>query len=320
MRLFSWNYRETAPRYRVCVIGDFGWNTASDQTRENALVRMISKLNPDYIITTGDNWQGQETPVPNNAYTYTVKNPFAKWYNSQAALNRFCPCYGNHDADTGLYLDTTYGFGSSIPVVNYASGLMQYTYLIRLWHPNSENYQGLVNSYGIAPIAEFVFLSSEHLTEPYPNNQRTWLQQLNTAYPGTYTWRFLVVHKPINLNNNTAAGLTTPDSVHNPLDSSLDFQGNFGGAIAVFAGHHHFYERSEGLGITQVVCGCAAIPSQLRSYVYNSIAAHHKVGYQLEQAIINLDISEGSVEMTALTINGIIFDRKTWTRGITQNY
>jgi len=320
MRLFSWDYRESTPRFRVCVIGDFGWNTSTDQTREDSLVRIISSLNPDYIITTGDNWQGQESPVPNNAYNYTVKTPFSKWFNEQTALNRFWPCYGNHDYDTGLYLNSTYGFSAVIPVDNYASGLMQYTYVIRLWHPNSSNRSGLVNNSGVAPIAEFVFLSSEHLTAPYDGNQRTWLQQLNTNFPGTYTWRFIVIHKPIKLDNGVAAGMTTPDACHQTLDNSLDFQGNFGGATAVFAGHHHFYERSEGLGITQVICGCAAIPGQLREYVYSGIATNHKIGYQLEQAIVNLDISEGAVELTALTVNGIIFDRKVWTRGITQIY
>jgi hypothetical protein len=93
---------------RFAVIGDYGW----DGTGEAQVAALVHYLNPDLILTVGDN------NYPNGAsgtfdqkvgkYYHDFIAPYPGRYGNGSEINRFFPSPGNHDWGSGSissYLD-----------------------------------------------------------------------------------------------------------------------------------------------------------------------------------------------------------------------
>jgi hypothetical protein len=93
---------------RFAAFGDYGENSA----REAAVANLVDSLNPDLIITTGDNSYGPG-PIDDNIgqyYSDYIGN-YTGAYGPGSSTNRFFPSIGNHDysdsGDGSVYLVTS---------------------------------------------------------------------------------------------------------------------------------------------------------------------------------------------------------------------
>ncbi len=77
------------------VIGDYGVNNGY----ELAVANLVKSLNPDFIVTVGDNTYGSQT-TPDKAigkyYSDYIGN-YNGAFGDGSATNRFFPVLGNHD-------------------------------------------------------------------------------------------------------------------------------------------------------------------------------------------------------------------------------
>jgi hypothetical protein len=96
------------PPMRFAVIGDFG----IDGQPEADVAALVSAWNPEIVLTVGDNnyYDGLDATIDANIGKYYQRfiAPYLGAYGPGAAENRFFPCPGNHDWNSGAlqgYLD-----------------------------------------------------------------------------------------------------------------------------------------------------------------------------------------------------------------------
>jgi hypothetical protein len=193
---------------RFAVIGDFG--TGNEDAR--AVSQLVKKLEPEFIVTVGDNIYGADMS-PDNAVGQFYA-PFIGNYRGLHGLgsdaNRFFPALGNHDwRDIGL--DTYLGY---FDFPRSTSGNRRYYDFIK------------------GPVHFFV-LDSDELEPDGRTSTSTQAQWLKREMSKSITpWQVIVMHEP-------------PFSTGGEYGGAEVMQWPFEdwGADAVLSGHEHHYER-----------------------------------------------------------------------------
>ena len=186
------------------AIGDYG----DDSPGEQAVATLIASLDPDIVITTGDN-SYDATPIDDNVGQYFSDyiGNYTGAYGPGSPTNRFFPSLGNHDWNDG-------------------GGLSAYLDYFTL--PGNERYYDYVQG----PVHFFVLDTDPQ--EPdgrtFDSVQGQWLQQGLAA--STAPWQVVYMHHP-------------PYSSGERHGSEPVMQWPFEtwGADAVITGHDHTYER-----------------------------------------------------------------------------
>ncbi|MBT8201357.1 MAG: metallophosphoesterase, partial [Acidimicrobiia bacterium] len=197
----------------AAVIGDYGTGCCE----EGDVANLIGTLDPDIIVTTGDNRYV-------NGIDYAIGQFYAPYignyqgtYSAGAPLNRFFPAIGNHEysefGGIDVYLDyfTLPGGGR---VSSDSSGTERYY------------------DYVVGPVHFFVVNSDSDEPDGVTASsvQAQWLQSALAA--STAPWQVVYMHHP-------------PYSSGQRHGPSVEMQWPFDqwGADAVLAGHDHIYER-----------------------------------------------------------------------------
>jgi hypothetical protein len=190
------------------VIGDYG----VDNGFELAVSNLTRSLNPEFIVTVGDNTYGSQN-TPDNAigkyYADYIGN-YQGNYGPGSDTNRFFPSLGNHDwSDAGLD-----------------------AYLDYFTLPESSSGNERYYDFGMGPV-EFFIVDSD-AREPdgiTPTSaQGQWLQAglANSVTP----WQIVVMHEA---PYSSGSGHGSNEPMQWPYEQW--------GADAVLSGHDHVYER-----------------------------------------------------------------------------
>lgn len=213
-----------AQQVRFAAFGDYG-QTANSQ----AVATRVLSLNPDFIVTVGDNtystanttanWDGAIGQYYHNYIKYPAGSTSA-WVSQSSPTRRFFPAIGNHDMDVG---------NSPTSFTNYfdlPGNERHYTFT-----------QGVVQ----------VFVLSSDPREPSGVNvggtQYSWLvQQLSLS---TARWKIVAFHHPFQTSTTSSHG---PSAYMNWGFESM-------GVSMVLQGHNHTMERISYGGIPWFVTG-----------------------------------------------------------------
>ena len=199
---------------RLAAFGDYG----AVSPGEAAVASLVTSLDPDAIITTGDNSYGAGEIDDNiGQYYSSYIGSYDGAYGEGSPLNRFFPSLGNHDhADGGglpAYLDYFSLPGGGILTSN-TSG--------------NERYYDAI----LGPVHIFAIDSDNR--EPDGNDstslQAQWLQAQLAA--STAPWKIVTLHHP-----PYSSGLS-----HGSI-AEMQWPYEEWGADAVLGGHDHNYER-----------------------------------------------------------------------------
>jgi len=199
------------------VIGDYGLASAN----EAAVADLVASLQPDFIVTLGDNnyvLGGSDTIDANiGQYYHDYIFPYSGGYGGGADRNRFFPALGNHDWETA----------GAAPYLDYFA------------LPGNERYydvvQGDVHLYAIdSDPGEPDGVSAD-------SPQAEWLRLGLAA--STASWRIVYMHHP------------PFSSGYHGSNAYMQWPYAAWGADLVLAGHDHIYERLEEDGLTYVVNG-----------------------------------------------------------------
>jgi hypothetical protein len=217
------------------VIGDYG----TDDEHEEAVARLVASWDPQFVITTGDDYYRSAGGKGSARYDESTGAHYARWLSGittdgdraptgLAATNAFFPALGNHD-----YSDAT-------PSLE--------TYLAYFDLPGD----GFENSSGNERYYDFVFgpvhffVLNSNAEEPdgtsRASRQARWLQEQLAASDSS--WQIVYDHHP-------------PYSSDDRHGSSTSLRWPFAewGADAVLSGHAHTYERVTRAGLPYFVNG-----------------------------------------------------------------
>ncbi len=211
------------PKLRFVILGDFGAaaNGETYAASEAAVAALIDRFEPEFIVTLGDNNypNGLDTTIDLNIGQFYHKYiyPYKGDYGAGATENRFFPCLGNHD---------------------WNSGSIQ-AYLDYFELPGNERYYDFVRG----PV--HFFIVDGEWQEPDGNTvdsiQANWLKQGLAA--ATEPFKFVLMHRP-----------PYSSGYHGSTPVSQWPYGEWG-ANLVLAGHEHSYERLNINGTTYIVNG-----------------------------------------------------------------
>lgn len=193
-----------AGQTRFALIGDYGSDDAAERMVANFV---ITNLQPEFVVTMGDNNYGTSTD-----YDQTVGKYYSRYignyvgaYGSGSQTNRFFPAIGNH-----AYFDTGYG-----PYTNYFT------------LPGNERY------YDVRQGPVHIFVLNSELNEPTgmssSSAQGVWLS--NRLASSSAPWKLVVTHY---------APYSSSGSHAHTRWSYKEW-----GADILLAGHSHNYERIE---------------------------------------------------------------------------
>jgi len=209
-----------SPSTRFVIIGDYGLSGPNEAN----VAALALRLNPDFIITTGDNNYplGEAETIDENIgrYFHSFIAPYRGKFGAgdPERKNRFFPSLGNHDW--------------------YAPGAKPYLDYFTL--PNNERYyqllRGSVQLFGLDSDA------AEPDGVTVDSKQAHWLQEQLGA--SAAPWRLVFFHHP-------------PYSSSTVHGSTLAMRWPFAdwGASVVYSGHDHTYERLAVDGFPYVVNG-----------------------------------------------------------------
>jgi calcineurin-like phosphoesterase family protein len=193
------------PEVRFAAFGDYGYHTAS-----GLVANLVKSLNPDFVITLGDNVY-KSAPIDDQVgryYSDYIGN-YKRAYGSGSATNRFFPALGNHE-----YSDPAGGVNAS-------------AYLDYFTLPGNERYY----DYEVGPIHFFVLDSDPHEADGTTSTsiQGKWLQaRIQTS---TSPYNIVYFHHPAYSSGRHGS---TP---------AMQWPFEQWGATAVLSGHDHLYER-----------------------------------------------------------------------------
>jgi len=215
--LFCLNF-STVLAQTIAAIGDYGVNDINEAN----VAALVKSLNPDFIITLGDNNYpiGASETIDENIGQYYQEYiyPYIGSYGTGDTINRFFPSIGNHDAAT---LDGQ-------PYLDYFA------------LPGNERY------YDIVKGNVHLFSINSDGGEPDGNDsssiQAQWLKR--KLENSNANWKIVYFHHPAY----------SPSSKHG---STVWMQWPFQkwGASAVIGGHDHTYERIMINGLPYFVNG-----------------------------------------------------------------
>jgi tartrate-resistant acid phosphatase type 5 len=192
-------------------------------------------LQPDFVVTTGDNnylTASQYDRAVGKYYSSYLGN-YSGSFGSGSSSNRFFPIIGNHD----WFSD------------NYAAYLNYFSL------PGNERYYQFTRG----PISFFMLNSDEHEVDGVSSSSRQAMWLSNSLRQASSPWKVVVLHHP----------------PYSSAASSSTFRWPFAqwGAHVVMAGHSHNYERIHRDGIVYYVNGVgggslAAIGSPIEGSAY----------------------------------------------------
>ncbi len=223
-----------SPVTTFAIIGDFG----TGGVNEGTVATMVAARNPDFIITTGDNYYSEAGGTGADRFEHAVGAFYGRWMKDAArpatsapegsAVNAFFPSLGNHD-----YTDATPALKSYLSYFTLPGAGFANT-------SGNERYYDFVNG----PVHFFVLNSNKE--EPdgtgKDSKQARWLKT-QLAASGS-PWNVVYFHHP-------------PYASDGDHGSTPRLQWPFAqwGADAVIAGHAHSYERILRDGIVYFVNG-----------------------------------------------------------------
>lgn len=259
--------------YRLAAIGDFGNGSPS----AGDVANVISGLNPDAVVTTGDNSYTAAAIDENIGRFYQgfIGN-YRGAYGTGSPVNRFFPSLGNHDYTDGAglpgYLDyfDIPGPGAS------GSG-----------RTSHERYYDVV----LGPI--HVFAVNSNLQEPDGNTadsvQAQWLREGLAA--STSPWQVITLHhSPFSSGEHGS-------------DPAMQWPFAEWGADAVLSGHDHDYERLEADGIPYIVTGLGGVSR----YTATTIDPHSELFYGADDGALLVEACAGRLDFSLHTVaNGVV--------------
>jgi tartrate-resistant acid phosphatase type 5 len=270
-----------AATIRFAVIGDYG----DDNANEAAVAALVNKLNPDFIITTGDNSYGG-TAIDDNIGQYygDYIGNYTGSYGAGSPTHRFFPSLGNHDWDDG-------------------GGIAAYTSYFTL--PGSERYYDFVSG----PV-HFFAVDSDGM-EPDGNTfdsiQGQWLKAALEA--STAPFKVVYLHHP-------------PYSSSSAHGSQPVMQWPFEewGATVVLAGHDHTYERihrddnSDGTTMPYFVTGLGGRPPY--GFPNSGFVEGSQVRYNADYGAMLVEADDESItfEFHSVADGGTLIDSYTITK------
>ena len=264
----------------VAMIGDYGVDNAA----EAAAASLVEKLEPDLIITMGDNNypSGAAETIDDNVGKYYSNwiHPYVGNYGDGATENKFYPCMGNHD----WYVDD-------------AQAYLDYFTL-----PHVERYYSVV-----VDNVEFFCVDSDMHEPDSPNAngvQGLWARAGLLA--STATWKLVYMHHP-PYSSGTHGN-----------NSWMQWPFEAWGVDSVWGGHDHNYERIVQDGILYGVTGMAG--TSLRS-MGTPIENSH-VAFQDDHGVTIAAFGEEDARFTSYSVGGILVDdvviRKDYALGPSQ--
>ena len=202
---------------------------------------MVSALEPDYVLTTGDNNypSGAAATLDPNIGQYFADFifPYRGGFPSRSTTNRFFPTLGNHDWDTE----------SARPYLEYFT------------LPGNERYYDVV----LGPVHFFAIDSDDREPDGITatSAQARWLQAALRASRSAFN--VVAMHHPPF--SSGPHGDTIP----------LQWPYREWGVDLVAVGHDHGYERLEVGGLTYMVSGLGgAVPYSFGEPVTGSVARY----------------------------------------------
>ena len=213
----SWPSLTPGPFLRFAVIGDFGDGSQS----EADVAALVHALNPDFIITVGDDnypfGAANTIDAHIGKFYHDFIFPYTGVYGPGASENRFFPTLGNHD----WYTD------GARPYLDYFS------------LPGNERYYDFVQG----PVHFYALDSNENEPDGFRSTsiQAAWLKQGLAA--STSPWNIVYFH-----HSPYSSG------IHGSI-TWMQWPFASWGAQVVLAGHNHVYERLLVDGIPYFVDG-----------------------------------------------------------------
>lgn len=274
------------PSARIAAIGDYGGGFNSSELEVSQLV---DRLDPDFIVTMGDNVYSAEIEDPWSVidrkigqYYHEYMFPYDGSYGqgSPTGTNRFFPALGNHDwGDPGTALLTCPDFSEPC-----FGAWLDFFHL-----PGNERY------YVVEGDVIDVFVIDDYYLEPDghtpDSDQAMWLK--NELASSDASWKIVVSHYPPYLN-----GSGGQHTVRWPFREW--------GADALLSGHVHSYERQQKDGMTYIINGVGGINLQ------NSPAPTPwtRTQYNAQFGAVLIEASEDQLTMELINIDNQLVD---WT-------
>jgi hypothetical protein len=246
------------PATTFAVVGDFGY----DHPYINELGDLVDRLDPDYVLTTGDNVQ---TPLPVTGparYDLVVGKHFCEFMadvvpgpncpsGGDSPTNRFFPTPGNHDYDQGTIVNYLAYFnlpGAGIQTTSTSGSELYY-------------------DARLGPVHAFILDSEPAYQERYlapaqqaqTNAQKAWLQQALAASDAP--WKVVLLHEPPYGSSATYGS-----------ETYVQWPYAQWGADLVLNGHAAVYERVHRDGIVYVTNGLGGgTPSAFGTPIQGSV-------------------------------------------------
>lgn len=232
---------------QFAIVGDFGLLG----TPQEQVAALIDSWNPEFVITTGDNWYGSEITFAD--LDLKVGRLYQKWigeyagaYGAGATKQNFYPTIGNHDRDPVGRLDISldfYGFAKLQDLSSSAEIRPFYTVVrgpLQIFVVDAGYDSSQVNQqtkYGVSASSA----------------QAEWLRialLLSTA-----RWKLVFLHQPPYTSFHTGGTQPTLSGDGFLAYPALRWPFKQWGADAVIGGHIHWYERLEVDGLPYISNG-----------------------------------------------------------------
>lgn len=261
------------------VIGDYGVDDANEQ----AVATLVSGWNPDFVVTTGDDYYSTAGGSGTGKYDEStgayycnflkdISTTGARCPTGLAAVSRFFPSMGNHDYSDATPAPTTYLTYFTLPGAGFTNT------------SNNERYYDFVQG----PVHLFVINSNTQEPDGTSSTsvQATWLQTQLAA--STSAWNVVVFHHP-------------PYSSGSTHGSTPYMQWPFAawGADVVLNGHDHTYERIVRDGIVYFVNGLGGASR----YSFGTPVAGSAFRYNANWGAMRIVATDTTMDFEFLSVN-----------------
>jgi len=246
------------------VIGDYGF----DGDAEGRVASLVSILQPDFVITAGDNnyHYGSAETIDRNIGRYYAQyiSPYKGAYGSGSKdMNRFFPAIGNHDWPPEAYLD--------------------YFEL-----PGNERYY----DFTWGPVHFFAIDTSQGEPDGTGKDslQAQWLKRKLAASKSQF--KFVYGHHP------------PYSSGRHGSSPELRWPYRDWGADAFFAGHDHTYERLQADDMPYFVVGLGG----RSIYAFGSVLPESVFRYNADYGALLVTVNKGRALFRFYNIEGDVVD------------
>jgi len=257
---------------RFIAFGDYG----SESSDLLSVSELVKRLQPDFIITTGDNNypNGEASTIDRHIgqYYHEYIYPYQGEFGAGSDINRFFPSLGNHDWNT--------------------SGALPYLEYFTL--PGNERYYDFV----WGPLHFFAIDSD--LREPdgvsADSTQATWLRE-QVAASGA-PWQIVYFHHP------------PYSSALHGSNSWMRWPFAEWGIDVVLAGHDHVYERLLIDGIPNITTGLGGNGR----YGFPTVLPGSEVRYNDNYGVLLVEATDQQLTFQFITIDDEVIDTYTVTK------